>query len=179
MQNLNSKLNTKEGRDFIHEKLKALASTAHHQRRSKGIGSFIKSIKDPKVVNAINLWIEKYTSICIERRDTGVHYMPPYATTPIKDLAAGFMNPYYSIELVSSYDIKSRTVQSLEKGRKTQLSDTQFKQKDLKLALSNFIDDPSITMRDRLITLINEFPLVKGAGRGSILIQGGKVGSKR
>jgi|GEM_PF-6505945 len=55
MQNLNSKLNTKEGRDFIHEKLKALASTAHHQRRSKGIGSFIKSIKDPKVVNAINL----------------------------------------------------------------------------------------------------------------------------
>ena len=61
------------------------------------------------MVNAINLWIEKYTSICIERRDTGVHYMPPYATTPIKDLAAGFMNPYYSIELVSSYDVDSRT----------------------------------------------------------------------
>ena len=57
--------------------------------------------------------------------------MPPYATTPIKDLAAGFINPYYSIEPVSSYDIKNQTVQSLEKGRKTQLSDTQFKQKDL------------------------------------------------
>ena len=51
--------------------------------------------------------------------------------------------------------------------------------KDLKIALTNFIDDPSITARDRLIILINEFPLVKGAGRESILIQGGKVGSKK
>ena len=115
MQNLNSKLNTKEGRDFIHEKLKAFASKAHHERRSKGIGSFIQSIKDPKVVNAINLWIAKYTSICIERRDTGICYMPPYATTPIKDLAASFfiVNKSMVIHIYSSTSVHSNFKKSI------------------------------------------------------------------
>ncbi|CAB4920759.1 unannotated protein [freshwater metagenome] len=181
MRNWRENLATSEGRKYIHERLINFARAANTNGKCAGLAEFIRNVPDTKVIEQIHKWIKLYTPIRIDPSGNDLLFIVPTKLKGTYDFASGSLNPYYSIELVS-IAIRPKLSNSMKIdlviAPKTQLNDTQFKKKNIKLALDKFFDDPCSSNKQRLIELIEDVPMTK-ARRGSIFVQGGSPGSSR
>lgn len=178
MENFNQKLNTKEGRAFLHEKLLSFARSSNTNATHAGLNKFIRSIKDPQVRELACAWLVKFSPLRKNQIEGNAVFGVETKLVGKYDMGAAALNPYYSMELKTNIQAPKST-RSNNHQATHQLSDTQFRHKTIKLALNNFLDSPSLSGRERLIQLINNEPLTKSLRGGSFFVQGGAIESKR
>ena len=90
------------------------------------------------------------------------------------NLAAANLNPSYSINIPPIIERESVAHRQSHRriGSRSQLSDRQFAEKNIKLALEKFFNDPCLSNKNHLIEQIQKFNLVPVA-RGSVTVSGG------
>jgi hypothetical protein len=177
MFNLKNKLNSTEGRKYIHHRLLTIARNANSVGKCKGLLGFIHEIDDENEIKKIYAWIKLYTPIRIDSSGKILLFTVPSTLVGKYDLTAAALNPYYSIDLdpVSAPQV-SRTIRTV--GNKTQLNERQFIKKNIKFALEQFLLSPNTSNKNKLINLLDSFPN-HSSGRGSMFISGGLPGLGR
>lgn len=178
MENFNQKLNTKEGRAFLHERLLSFARSSNTNATHSGLNKFIRSIKDSQVREIACAWLVKYSPLRKYQIEGNTVFGVETKLVGKYDMGLAALNPYYSMEFKTTSP-PSKSTRSNSNQATHQLSDTQFRHKTIKLALNNFLDSPSVSGRERLIQLINNEPLAKSFRGGSFFVQGGAIESKR
>jgi hypothetical protein len=166
---------TSEARNYIHQRLKNFASAANSSGRCSGLAQFIGCISDPEVIKKILAWINLYTPIRIDTSGKVLLFLVPSNLIGTYNLAAANLNPYYSINIPSIIERESSVAhrQSHRRiGSRSQLSDKQFAEKNIKLAFEKFFNDPCLSNKNHLIEQIQKFNLVPVA-RGSVTVSGG------
>jgi hypothetical protein len=178
LENFNQKLNTKEGRAFLHEKLLSFARSSNTNATHPGLNKFIRSIKDPQLREIACAWLVKFSPLRKYQIEGNAVFGVETKLVGKYDMGVAALNPYYSMELKITSSSQKTSSSSIQQSTH-QLSDTQFRHKTIKLALNNFLDSPSLSGRDRLIQLINNEPMSKSSRGGSFFVQGGAIESKR
>ncbi len=178
MENFNQKLNTREGRAFLHEKLLGFARSSNTNATHSGLNKFIRNIKDPQVREIACAWLVKFSPLRKNQIEGNTVFGVEIKLVGKYDMGVAALNPYYSMEFKTTIQPPKATRNNSHQSTH-QLSDTQFRHKTIKLALNKFLDSPSLSGRERLIQLINNEPMTKSLRGGSFFVQGGAIESRR
>ena len=98
MENFNQKLNTKEGRAFLHEKLLSFARSSNTNATHSGLNKFILSIKDPQVREMACAWLVKYSPLRKNHIEGNAVFGVETKLVGKYDMGVAALNPYYSME---------------------------------------------------------------------------------
>lgn len=171
---------SREGRKYLKDRLIEFAIIANSAGTVTGLRSFYKSIPNQDIREQVLKWLEQYTPIrrsIVNARD--LTFLVPKELKGTCNLDNAALTPWYSVLPTDNQQAKPPTQARQQKDGQRQLSDRQFKRKQLITAIDRFLTDPTESTKRKLIGAINSVPMEKSRRGGSVFLQGGATGLKK
>ena len=166
--------NTLEERQRVHW---GLCSYVFNNDGHKGLTGFLKKITNNDDLQKILRWLDIYSTVEIENQVNEAYLFRKKKNSEQFSPKLGREKPYYEMHVMSKAErFKALTLLPPSTRGATQKSNKAFQKKVLKSYLDDFLNDPTLENKKRLIDEIDTFANTPPAKRGSPFLRGGSPG---